>query len=49
MFEQTPPCPYCSGCNVMIYHAGTCPKIKTIEYHKDGTIKRVEFFEQVHQ
>lgn len=33
-------CEYC-GC----YHTGVCPKIKAIEYHPDGAIKRVEFHE----
>lgn len=33
-------CPYCgSG------HAGTCPRIKAIEYFENGMIKRVEFVE----
>lgn len=24
-------------------HTGTCPRIKAIEYHQNGTVKRVEF------
>ncbi len=31
-------CPHC-GC----FHESTCPRIKAIEYHKGGGIKRVEF------
>lgn len=31
-------CPHCG-----IYHQTTCPRIRAIEYHQDGTIKRVEF------
>ncbi len=31
-------CPHCG-----MGHSGTCPRIKAIEYHQDGTIKRVEF------
>ena len=26
-------------------HVGTCPKIKAIEYHQNGTVKRIEFHE----
>ena len=33
-------CPHCN-----YGHAGTCPRIRAIEYHPDGTIKRVEFHE----
>ena len=33
-------CPYCAAES----HQGTCPRIKVIEYHLDGTIKRIEFF-----
>jgi hypothetical protein len=31
-------CRWCSG-----YHSGTCPKVKAIEYHPNGSVKRVEF------
>lgn len=31
-------CPYCG-----LPHAGTCPRVKAIEYHPDGSLKRVEF------
>lgn len=39
-------CPYCSGPNSIVVH-GTyvCPRVKAIEYHPDGTVKRVEFRE----
>jgi hypothetical protein len=33
-----PPCAYCNG-----YHSGTCPRIEAIEYHPNGTVKRIEF------
>ena len=37
-------CPYCSGGGTAVYHlGGHCPRVKSIEYHKDGTVKRVEF------
>ena len=26
-------------------YRGTCPRVKSIEYHPDGTLKRVEFHE----
>lgn len=38
MTTSSQPCPYCS-----LVHEGTCPRISAIEYHRDGTIKRVEF------
>jgi len=32
-------CPYCGA-----IHTGTCPRIKSIEYHENGiTIKKIEF------
>ena len=31
-------CPHCGK-----YHIGTCPRIKAIEYHMFGQIKRIEF------
>ncbi len=31
-------CPWCH-----MNHTGVCSLIKSIEYHQDGTIKRVEF------
>lgn len=37
------PCPYCSGGSSQMYHGGTCPKVKSIEYYENGTIKKVEF------
>ena len=38
MTTQTTNCPYCG-----MIHQSTCPRIKAIEYHQDGTVKRVEF------
>ena len=38
-------CPYCSSDSVQVYHQGKCPKVKSIEYHPNGTIKKVEFNE----
>lgn len=32
------PCPHCGS-----FHTTTCPRIRAIEYHSDGTVKRVEF------
>lgn len=36
-------CPYCSGPQDIFHYGRLCPKIKSIEYFKDGTIKKVEF------
>jgi hypothetical protein len=36
--DSTSMCPHCG-----VGHIGTCPRIKAIEYHLDGTVKRVEF------
>lgn len=38
-------CPYCSGPNQQVFHGGACPRVKAIEYHPSGGIKRVEFHE----
>lgn len=40
-----PGCPYCSRDGVTIYHVGGCPRIRSVEYYPDGTIKRVEYAE----
>jgi hypothetical protein len=40
-------CPYCSNESFKVYHPGKCPKVKSIEYHENGTIKKVEFFEEM--
>lgn len=37
--NAAPKCQYCGG----FPHQGICPTVKAIEYHPDGTIKRVEF------
>ena len=37
------PCPYCSSSGVQAYHYGVFPKVKEIEYHPDGTVKKVVF------
>ena len=36
-------CPHCSNGNIKIAHTGICPKIKAIEYYRDGSIKRLVF------
>jgi hypothetical protein len=38
-----PVCPRCHGAHAL----AQCPQVKTIEYYKDGSIRRVEFFETV--
>lgn len=35
-------CPYCSNSWIRVDHDGICPKVKSIEYYPDGTVKRVE-------
>ena len=35
---QMSPCGYCGQ-----WHDNVCPRVKAMEYHPDGTIKRVEF------
>ena len=34
---------YCSYCGA--YHNGMCPKVRSIEYYPNGTIKTIEFFD----
>jgi hypothetical protein len=44
----TPPsvfCPHCSGGNVQVYHSGACPRVRSVEYHENGSIKRIEYRE----
>lgn len=36
-------CPYCSGENRKISHGGPCPRVKVVEYHENGLVKRIEF------
>lgn len=36
-------CPHCSGVGTLVYHSGVCPKIKSIEYNPDGSIKKIEY------
>lgn len=36
-------CPYCSSAFQAVMHGGACPKVNAIEYHQNGTVKRVEF------
>jgi hypothetical protein len=35
-------CRYCSSSIQATFHSGACPRIRSIEYHQDGTVKRVE-------
>lgn len=39
-------CVFCSDRYNRIYHYGPCPntnQIKSVEFHSDGTIKRIEY------
>lgn len=38
MFQVGNQCGHCG-----YSHCGPCPRIKAIEYHPDGTIKRIEY------
>lgn len=40
-------CPHCSGPYNAAYHLGACPRMKAIEYHPNGTIRRVEYHREV--
>ena len=31
-------CRYCGS-----HHEGACPRVKAVEYYRDGSVKRVEF------
>ena len=33
----------CEYCGLSVTHSGVCPRVKSIEYHANGTVKRVEF------
>lgn len=37
--QPTPVCPYCG-----MGHSSICPRVRAIEYHPDGSTKRVEFY-----
>ncbi len=41
---QATPCKWCSVDSYKIWHGGKCPKVKAIEYHPNGAVKRVEFY-----
>ena len=38
-------CEFCSDEYNFISHFGKCPKVKSIEYYRNGTIKKVEFID----
>ncbi len=42
---QPPPqaCGWCSNGSIKTYHHGPCPRVESIEYHPDGTVKCVKF------
>jgi hypothetical protein len=44
MDSSSPP-GFCGHCGFYAYHYGVCPRIKAIEYHPDGNVKRVEYHE----
>jgi len=36
--DMTYQCPHCG-----MFHSGVCPKIKSIEYFPNGSVKKVEY------
>lgn len=36
-------CPHCSGPFSWVMHSGRCPWVEAIEYHPNGSIKRIEY------
>ena len=37
-------CPHCSSGISQVFHAGgPCPRVKAKEYHRNGTLKRIEY------
>lgn len=42
-------CPYCSTPHSGVIHGGPCPRVKAIEYHPNGSVKRVELWGQPEQ
>ncbi len=38
-----PECGWCSNGSVKTYHYGPCPRVESIEYHPNGTVKCVKF------
>jgi len=44
IMETAPKLPHETTCQYCgMTHKGTCPRIRAIEYHDNGTIKRIEF------
>jgi hypothetical protein len=37
-------CPHCGLC-----HRGPCPRVRSIEYHRNGTVKKVEYHDPLPQ
>lgn len=35
-------CQWCSSPTTGVWHQGACPRLKAIEYHPNGTVKRIE-------
>jgi hypothetical protein len=39
-------CPHCSSPFSAVIHGGPCPRIRAIEYHPSGTVKRIEYHDE---
>ena len=36
-------CPHCSSNGQQVMHTGKCPKVASVEYHRNGMVKKVTF------
>jgi len=36
-------CGWCSNGPIKVYHCGPCPRVESIEYYPNGTVKSVKF------
>lgn len=36
---------FCPHCGNLAHEVGQCPRVRAVEYYKDGTLKRVEYHE----
>jgi hypothetical protein len=44
IYPLLPPVPRCAWCQGQ--HVGKCARLKSVTYRDDGTVQRVEFFEE---
>lgn len=47
MSSAASPVPYCQYCRAVASHTAlNCPRVRAVEYHPDGILKRIEFHEE---